>query len=187
MILYPLSKDGCVAEGLADRLPGCDNLSILELARHDRLVDARVLERNERRTGAIYLLGYFVEMTLKIAFFRIMGFKADEPITLKDLRTVADLARDELAIRESPRGFHSFVFWTRAIVELCEHFDQPLPSEFTLELAYRSQRMSSSWSPSLRYSHDIANAGDWESLLIDVEWIDGVDDELFPNAHSQRR
>lgn len=42
-----------------------------------------------RRTAAIYMLGYVVEILLKVAFFRVRGLPAEQPI---DLRVIATRA-----------------------------------------------------------------------------------------------
>ena len=168
---------------LRDRLLEHDNLSGLELARYERFADSRVLARGGRRLGAIYLLGYFVEITLKVAFFRSLGFSTEEPITIRDLKTVAALARNDLSVSEGPEGFHSFVFWAQALVELCRHCDRPLPRELSLELAWRCQRMSTFWSPSLRYSRDVTQQDDWQTFLADADWIDGISDEITVQDH----
>lgn len=156
---------------LRDRLPRHETIAEFEAARFDRFHDALTLGAEGRRLGAMYLLGYFVEMTLKSAFFRLLGFRADEPIAAKDLKTAAGLARHDLQVDVDPEQYHGLVFWVQAIIALRDHFGDPVPYDVLRELAWRSQRMSAYWRPSMRYSRDVTVPNDWRGLLADAHWL----------------
>ena len=164
---------------LRDRLPMHDTISQFELARVDRLEDALVLAAGGRRFGAIYVLGYFVEMTLKSAFFRFLGFSLDEAIRPGDLKAAAQLAKADLSVKIHPESYHSLTFWVRAIIELRTTFGSPLPRDLTRELGWRVQRLHSNWSVMMRYCHDVSQVGDWESVHADATWVDGQFNQLI--------
>ena len=158
---------------IRDRLPLHNTIAAFELARMERFRDAFTLGAHGRRFGAIYLLGYFVEMTLKSAFFTLLGFRTEEPITAKDLATAANLAEEDLRVDTQKEQYHSFVFWARAIVSLCDHFGDPIPSDTLQELGWRSQRMTSNWKVSMRYSQEIATEEEWTRFQDDANWLEG--------------
>jgi hypothetical protein len=163
---------------LRDRLPAHDTIAEFEAARFDRYHDGLILDARGRRLGAMYLLGYFVEMTLKSAFFRLRGFCTDERITGTELKAAAKMAANDLRVSVHPEGYHGLQFWALAIIALRDHIGEPLPRDIALELNWRSQRMNSHWTSSMRYSRDITTPEDWTRLWEDAQWLDSQYDRL---------
>ena len=159
---------------LRERLPKHDTVGEFELARADRLEDALVLAAGGRRMGAIYVLGYFVEITLKSAFFQYFGFSEDDAIRPIDLRAAAQIAKTDLQVETDPVSYHSPVFWGRACIAIREKLGVPWPRSLRLELENRIQRLNSNWSVSMRYSRDVSSSDDWVPLLDDALWLHGT-------------
>jgi hypothetical protein len=67
----------------------CDSIREFRAAALQRFLDAQELAASGRKTAAIYLWGYAVEMTLKAAYFRLIGFPEARPIAMIDLRSAA--------------------------------------------------------------------------------------------------
>ncbi len=59
----------------------------------ERRIDGNEAAKAGRRTAAIYLWGYSAEMTLKAAYFSVIGFEQTRAITLGDLQAAKDLGR----------------------------------------------------------------------------------------------
>jgi hypothetical protein len=156
---------------LRDRLPSYDTIAELQRARSERLVDSFTLAERGRRQGAMYLLGYFVEITLKCMFFRFFGYRNDEAIHKRSLKSAAEFAREELGIREPIEGHHNPVFWSSAFIAAREALGHPLPRELILELTLRTQRLTSNWVPSMRYASDASTPGDWHDMKQDALWL----------------
>lgn len=163
---------------LRDRLPAHETIAEFEVARFDRLDDGLSLGKRHRRLGGIYLMGYFAEMSLKSAFFQLLGFRADEPITMKDLRTAAALARRDLRVHKDSEGFHGLVFWFQAILALRDHLGQNQSVDLSRELGWRIQRIAANWRVSMRYSRDITVPEDWSDFVFDVHWVRANCDKL---------
>ncbi len=69
---------------LIDRCqPDC--IREFRLAARQRFDDALVLAASGRRTGAIYLWGYTAEMTLKAAYFSLIGMAETDTITWRGI------------------------------------------------------------------------------------------------------
>lgn len=163
---------------LRDRLPAHETITEFEIARLDRLRDSLTLRARGRRLGAMYLLGYFIEITLKGAFFRLLGFRVSEPIRKRELKAAADIAANDLGVRLNTEGYHSLQFWALAIIALRDHIGNPLPSGVLSELNWRSQRMNSHWTSSMRYSRDVTRREDWNRLWADAHWLNANYDTL---------
>jgi hypothetical protein len=72
-----------------------------------------------RRTAAIYLFGYVVEMTLKVAFLRLVGHDEDQPITTAILRGYAGTSPTSTARTLGLPGtanLHDLASWADLIV-----------------------------------------------------------------------
>lgn len=70
-------------------LPTHDSIQEFQGARHDRMWDGMTLwleGHTDSAAGAVYLLGYCVEMALKCAYFRVLGLQISDPITALELR-----------------------------------------------------------------------------------------------------
>jgi hypothetical protein len=156
---------------LRDRLPKHDTLSEFEQATYDRFIDSLALAGQGRRHGAMYLLGYSVELTLKTAFFRSFGFSMDEPIRPVDLRAAVRLAREDLRVAVEPESLHNPVFWAMAIIRVWDHFGATLPAPLLREPTSRAHRIHANWSVSMRYARNASTLNDWTLMQNDALWI----------------
>ena len=156
---------------LRDHLPAHETIAEFEVARFDRFEDGLLLGEHGRRLGGIYLMGYFAEMSLKSAFFQLLGFRADEPITMKDVKTAGVLACQDLRVREAPERYHGLIFWFQAILALRDHLGQSLSTDLSRELGWRIQRIAANWRVSMRYSRDVTVPKDWSDFVFDMRWI----------------
>lgn len=167
MAVEPTSKN----PSLRGRVPVEATLTEFECARIDRFEDARALGRSDRRLGACYLMGYFVEISLKSAYFRLRGWRADEPIRPKDLHEAAAFARTALQVQQPLEGHHGLLFWFDAVVRLRVKSGPETPAGLLQQFSWRIQRLSNTWSTSLRYSRDVTTPSDWAEILLDAEWV----------------
>jgi hypothetical protein len=126
----------------------------------------------------MYLLGYFVEMTLKKAFFQCLGYGAEEPIRERDLKVAAQLVQAEFDVSEPMEGFHNPVFWSLALVGVRECFGNPLDPEFARELVLRTRRLKGSWAPRMRYAGVSAERDEWVRMREDATWLGAVSAQL---------
>ena len=156
---------------LRQRLPRHDSIGELERASLDRFRDSFVLATRGRRHAAVYLLGYYVEMTLKTIFFRCFGCSFDEPIGRKDLEAAGQLVREQFRIPERLENYHNPVFWARAIIGMREMFGLRTPVGVTQELVWSTQRVYEHWVVGMRYTRDLARIEDWNCVREDALWI----------------
>ncbi len=63
-----------------------DSINQFRAAARIRSDDAQRLAGSGRGAAAVYLWGYVAEMVLKAAWFRLIGYADDRPISLADLR-----------------------------------------------------------------------------------------------------
>ena len=77
---------------LLDRLQP-DSIAEFRLAAQQRFLDGEIAGDRDRRTAAIYLWGYAVEMLLKAAYFEVDGFPERQPILIQDLKNAVKFGR----------------------------------------------------------------------------------------------
>jgi len=146
-----------------------------ELAALERFADANQLVRSGRRTGAIYVYGYVVEMLLKSAYFRILGSSDMQVLTIADLRlaigeTPASMA-NQLGSRTA-RNFHDLLAWMELILayrkaNLIPHAD----TRFTELLRVHVEATASLWSESMRYHKNTAYPHEVGRVRESCEWV----------------
>lgn len=156
---------------LRDRLPAHETITEFEIASQARFEDSFLLATRGRRHAAVYLLGYYVEMALKTIFFRCFGCPPDEPINRQDLKAASQLVRQGFRIAEPLEQYHNPVFWARAIIGMRELDGLSTPEGVTRELVWRVQRLNSNWAVRMRYTRDMVQLEEWESVKEDALWI----------------
>ena len=140
-----------------------DSIAEFQAAARERALDAIALQTSGRRTASIYLWGYVAEMTLKSAYFNILGFAEDRPITRRDLQ-------DAL---HPQRGLHHLGLWAQALVGLragtpgLAYADPPFGSE----VAARAQSLYSLWSETIRYHKNMAHLHEVALARGEAEWL----------------
>ncbi|MFO0846940.1 MAG: hypothetical protein U0871_00065 [Gemmataceae bacterium] len=164
---------------MPDRLPDrCRPDSIAEfreaaLRRYgDGLALAETKVR-ERRTGAIYLWGYVVEMVLKAAVFEAFGYDVCDQISAADLHAIKGLAADLGLNWPKNANLHRVDLWGQVLVRM--RVDDPAASDASLAdadvLLARSVRVMRLWRETLRYHPDTAYDHEVQAVRQDCEWF----------------
>lgn len=124
-----------------------------------------------RRTAAIDLWGYAAEMTLKAAYFELLGFPPSQVISMADLRGAA---------ANAPRlGFawtgnlHNLEAWAELLVATPASTPGRAytPPGFGNEVLARSRFLQRLWSESLRYHRNVAYFYEVNQVKAATEWL----------------
>lgn len=132
----------------------------------------------ERRTGAVYLWGYSVEMVLKAAVFAAFGYDQRDPIELDDLKVWKQLAA---SVGMTWGGaLHAVDQWGRLIVCLRGTLPgvTPLPAAAARQVEDRSARVQLLWRETLRYHPNVAYPWELAEMREHCEWFLGRIDQL---------
>jgi hypothetical protein len=148
-----------------------DSVAEFQAAARSRMQDGLALMAAERRTGAIYLWGYAVEMTLKAAYFRLVGFPAAQQIALKDLQA-AKAAAGGLAVAW-PGNLHDLRAWADLLVATREAnpalaYPDPGFGDQVRTTVAPLQRL---WSEVLRYHKNVAYRYELRQVREAAEWL----------------
>jgi hypothetical protein len=112
-------------------------------------------------------------MTLKAAYYSVMGFSSAQPISMADMRAAAASAPGVgLPAWPLPYRFHDLGLWAELLVATRRHRSgMAYPSRrFGDQVVARSQRLQRLWREMLRYHknraythevHQVRNAVDW--------------------------
>lgn len=171
---------------MPDRLPDrCrpDSIAEFRAAALRRYGDGLALAETgvrERRTGAIYLWGYAVEMVLKAAVFSAFGYDEREEITGPDLNAVKGLAPDLGLVWPKNANLHRIDLWSQVLVRL--RVDDPTASDASLAdtdvILARSVRVLRVWRETLRYHPNTAYGHEVRVVRRECEWFLRWADEL---------
>jgi len=162
-----------------------ESISGFRLAARDRFEDAIELASADHRTGAIYLWGYAAEMTLKAAYFSLIGFDDSKPIErnpdLKDAISRASKVIQGLsnAMPDEERG-HNVRAWAEMLVETRanDSTKTPYAARFGREIQKYGQRIEQLWRVTLRYRHVDAYFCEVLQMHQAVRWFLDHSDEL---------
>lgn len=153
--------------GLFSRVPLADTVAEMDRARMDRYYDALACALNGREFGACYLLGYVVEMSLKVALFRYMGVRQDV-----DLSKELDAARQSMKLHNiKRRNLHDLGAWRLLLVEVRQREGRPLDSKFAAMLQGHIDVIDSHWRIELRYRGSLHAQHEFDEMLKSVDWI----------------
>ena len=124
----------------------------------ERFDDALALAAAGRRTGAIYLWGYCVEMTLKAAYFSLTQAETDPIYWGGHIRPAIHHGRTTHSIAwPSPGQGHNVRAWAELLVaERAETPGAAYPPAFGREVQSCGQRVGQLWSETLRYHKNLA-------------------------------
>lgn len=148
-----------------------DTVREFRAAAAERYLDACILAHEGRRTAAIYLWGYVVEMMLKAAYFSAFGYDPDEEITRADLVAARHLAPSLGLIWTG--NLHSIHDWgqllvrTRASVPGLAYSD----AAFASRVATTAYRIALLWTEILRYHKSVAYRHEVRQVSEAVEWF----------------
>lgn len=110
---------------------------------HDGL--ALAISGEDRRLAAIYLFGYAVELLLKSAFFRILGFDRVTPVDLQRIKS------HQVWIGRT--NLHNLVALRTVLIEQKKLTGHPYDPVFAAQLAEAVGKVSKHWAETLRYKH----------------------------------
>lgn len=153
-----------------------------ELAADERFRDATCLIGGDRRTAAIYLFGYVVEMILKARYFRLIGLGDFDAISISTLRqhvgdSPASTARS-LGL-QGARNLHNLLAWVELIVayrgDRGISYRDPGFGDMLYSNVIAIHRL---WSESLRYHRNIAYPHELGRARVACEWILGNRDAI---------
>ena len=140
----------------------------MELAAEQRYWDSLTLALTGTgvETGAVYLLGYAVEVLLKTAYFRVVSVPSGQ-----------DIGSPLLAARRSAawRGgnLHNLTSWFELLndARYLQGNAWSIPTATAIEL--RVLTVSSHWRESLRYTSFAATNAELEEVFGSVDWLIG--------------
>jgi len=135
-----------------------------------RYGEARRLETEGYRLGAIYLFGYSAEMLLKAAYFRVRGFAANATITVADMNQARNRAINVLHLTWNDR-LHDLVGWVTLLINERVTLQQPLAWRFRRTLNARVGIVYRNWREHLRYHDSIPYATELNSVRATATWL----------------
>ncbi len=138
---------------------GFDSLGKLEKAAIARMREAESLHQQGHRLAAVYLYGYVIEISLKTAYYRLIGLAPNTQInTLLHRRPAEDLIKRMVGLPAHLQGStiagHNVVGWARLIDQVRSSANSicgPFDSVFAKELDRRMQDVFNCWAEFLRY------------------------------------
>jgi len=162
-------------------LPTHDSIQEFEKARHERLWDGMTLwveGHRESAAGAAYLLGYFVEMALKCAYFWVLGLRISDSVTGQELQ-VARAKAKLLGVTTPAESYHSVRFWADLLRTHRRAANDPLAPTLEQRLVAEADIVYDRWWVEMRYKANRTTAPGLERLLEAAEWFDRAYSELY--------
>jgi hypothetical protein len=161
------------------RRSGRDSLGKLEAAAIGRMREAEALFVAGQRLGAVCLYGYVIEISLKTAYYRLIGLV---PATLVDKHLHRFPAENSIkamvGLPAHPPGptiaGHNVIGWARL---LHDHRSAPLPGRVPLdaklatELHGRMQDAFNCWAEFLRYRANVPYNKEVQTMWDSARWI----------------
>jgi hypothetical protein len=151
-----------------------DSIREFRAAAIQRYYDAIAMAGRGRRTGAIYLWGYTVEMVLKAAYFSLLSLPETQTLRWDtDLRPAIDRGRNVLHIVWPSSGAgHNIRAWAELLV--LERASSPATAfapPFALEVQGQGQRLERLWTETLRYRKNYAYLHEMRQVRDVAEWF----------------
>jgi hypothetical protein len=128
-----------------------------------------------RRLGAIYLWGYCAEMTLKAAYFTLIGLADTTAISWnRDIRSAIDRGRNtfHIAWPYSGQG-HNVRAWAELLVAERVVLGVAYPVSFGVAVQRHGQCISQLWNETLRYHKNVAYVYEVTQVREATEWLLG--------------
>ena len=150
-----------------------DSIREFRAASLQRSIDATTLAAAGRGTAAIYLWGYCAEMTLKAAYFRLIGFSEERLILRRDLIDATKGAVNVKVTWPQPQNLHAVSLWAQLLVST-----RASKTNWTYhDQLFGSQVLSSGlsigiiWRENLRYHKNIAYAHELSQVRSASQWL----------------
>lgn len=158
---------------------GRDTLGKLEAAAILRMREAEALRVSGRRLGAIYLYGYVIEITLKAAYYRVIGLVPATTIDNNLHRKPAETAIKAMYglpshLQGRTSGGHNVIGWAFL---LNRERGVPAPGRVALnaqlagELHNRMQDVFTCWAEFLRYRANCPYTQEVDTMRSTARWI----------------
>jgi hypothetical protein len=124
-----------------------------------------------RRSAAVYLSGYAAEMTLKAAYFHLLGFAPLQPITMADLRA-ATLSAPRLGFVWAGK-FHDLHSWSQLLVATRAAnpgWGYANPA-FGIQVLAAGTKLQALWSETIRYHGNVPYSHEVSAVTSAAEWL----------------
>lgn len=131
-----------------------------------RFADGAALAEAGRRSGAAYLWGYSIEMWLKAAYFKQLGFSPAQPITVP---IMSQQLSQRLSVK--PRNLHDLKAWAEALINLRQVLGRPIPTHFASDVIAHCRRIADVWTETNRYHENQLWPSEFAAFRGDVHWI----------------
>jgi hypothetical protein len=118
-----------------------------ELAAVERLLDGMSIALTEGRgssQGSVYLFGYVIEMVLKAAFFRVIGWNAAHPVQMARIAAT-------LGAPMKPADRHDLAVLSRALLAARIAAGLATAPAVSGEMSARAARAAGAWRVDARY------------------------------------
>jgi len=147
-----------------------DSIAQFRISARIRHEDAAQLARSNRGLAAIYLWGYTVEMTVKAAWFALLGYPDYKSIARKDLETAKAVAKSYGI--GWPGNFHDIECWAQLLVQHRVALNRPYAvHHFDTVLLAHAHCVYSRWRESLRYKANVPYRFEVEAVAESAEWF----------------
>jgi hypothetical protein len=156
-----------------------DSIREFRAAARQRFDDALALAGQGRRTGAIYLWGYTAEMTLKAAYFSLIGLPETQLITWNaDLQPAINRGRGMGIAWPAQGAGHNVRAGAELLVAVRTLSPVTIfPPPLGLAVQTHGQRIEQLWRETLRYRKNYAYLHEMRQIREAAEW-------LLVNAHA---
>jgi len=147
-----------------------DSISQFRIAAVVRDQDAERLATGGHHAAAIYLWGYVAEMTLKAAWFALIGFQQHQAITVSDLNWARTSAKQSRI--PWPGNFHALENWASLLVQYRITLKGPYPDpKFGDNVLLHSRRVYARWRETLRYKKNRAHPAAAKVVRDSARWL----------------
>jgi hypothetical protein len=147
-----------------------DSIAQFRVSARIRHEDASQLARSNRGLAAIYLWGYTVEMTVKAAWFALLGYPEHRSIVRSDLEA-AKVKAKSYGIGWSG-NFHDLEAWAQLLIQHRAASNRPYSvHHFDKILLDHSRRVYHRWRESLRYKRNVPYRFEVEAVAESAEWF----------------
>ena len=150
-----------------------DSIREFRAAARQRFDDAMTLAGRGRRTGAIYLWGYTVEMIIKAAYFALLGLAESDVITWNaHLLPAIQRGRALRIAWPGPGAGHNVRAWAELLIAARALSPRAsYTASFALDVQRRGQRIGQLWRETLRYRRNHAHRYEMRYVHEAAEWF----------------
>ena len=141
----------------------CETLESAAWERYWDGFDLATSSTDGRYTGALYLLGYVVEIMLKIGFFRTVGTPPGTPVQLDAIKHHVAWTRN--------RNLHDVASLARVLIAERALRGRAFDPVFAGILDRHVQILVAHWREVVRYRHTPALEGEFAEVFRSTEWI----------------